>query len=119
MVPEAKGMRIRVNGIVQGVGFRPFVFNLAERNQLLGYVRNTSNGVDIEISGRQDALDTFLETLRENPPPLARIDRLETEYCDPGQFSSFEIHDSQSISREFFTSFPRYEHLSRLPGRII
>ena len=51
--------RIHISGIVQGVGFRPFVYNLATRLDLKGWVRNTSAGVDIEVDGKRDVLDSI------------------------------------------------------------
>ncbi|MHB1121050.1 MAG: acylphosphatase, partial [Bellilinea sp.] len=78
MTAALSGLRVRVRGIVQGVGFRPFVYGLAVRNQLTGWVRNTSNGVEIEVNGSETQLGAFLEGLQNQPPPLARIDTLET-----------------------------------------
>ncbi len=64
---------IRVDGIVQGVGFRPFVYRLAHEYGLSGWVRNHSRGVDIEITGPQDALEAFVHDLQAKAPPLAQI----------------------------------------------
>jgi len=69
--------RITVHGIVQGVGFRPFVYNLAQRHSLVGHVSNDSAGVTIEAEGEQDALDICLRALREESPPLAVIERVD------------------------------------------
>lgn len=68
--------RIIVRGIVQGVGFRPFVYNQAQHHQLTGFVLNHSTGVTIEIEGSPPNLDSFERALHENPPPLARIDSI-------------------------------------------
>ncbi|MEM8532973.1 MAG: carbamoyltransferase HypF [Chloroflexota bacterium] len=70
--------RIVVRGIVQGVGFRPFVYSQAHRYQLAGFVRNDSTGVTIEIEGTPPSLDSFEHALHHNPPPLARIDTVHT-----------------------------------------
>jgi hydrogenase maturation protein HypF len=67
---------ITVSGVVQGVGFRPFVHQLASRLGLQGFVRNDSDGVIIEIEGQTVALDRFLAELTIQPPPLARVDRV-------------------------------------------
>ncbi len=74
---ESHSLEIRVKGIVQGVGFRPFVYRLATRLSLKGSIANTSSGVIIKITGRKDAIDTFLEEIHHSHPPLARIQSLE------------------------------------------
>src|SRR6266566_7624604 len=71
--------RIIVQGIVQGVGFRPFVYSQAVRRGLAGFVLNDSRGVTIEVEGNLNALDGFARALREKPPALARIDSLGAE----------------------------------------
>ena len=73
----AYGEIIRVNGIVQGVGFRPTVWHLAKEIGIQGSVCNDAKGVLIYAWGSQTALDNFIERLQSQPPPLARIDRLE------------------------------------------
>jgi len=72
---SAERLRIRVSGCVQGVGFRPHVLRLAERLALTGFVRNDTAGVLIEVQG--GGARRFAETLRTDPPPLARIASLE------------------------------------------
>lgn len=71
--------RIEVRGIVQGVGFRPFVWRLAHQLDLAGFVRNASSGVVIEVEGKPDALDRFETALRSEAPPLARIDSIDRQ----------------------------------------
>ncbi|MCK4786932.1 MAG: carbamoyltransferase HypF, partial [Desulfobacteraceae bacterium] len=71
--------KIRVNGIVQGVGFRPFIFNLAHHYKLTGFVSNTSEGVVIEAEGRAETLDQFQTAIRSKAPPLAFIIDLSHE----------------------------------------
>ncbi len=95
------GSRIRITGIVQGVGFRPFVYNLALRHNLTGWVRNTSAGVDIEVDGDAPALEAFLQGLREEAPPLALIASLEVESCPQNGFSDFEIRHSEPVPGAF------------------
>lgn len=72
-------LRIRVRGLVQGVGFRPTVWRLAQQHQLRGYVLNDGEGVQIYAIGSSDALQQFVARLREQPPILARIDDLVCE----------------------------------------
>ncbi len=73
---HTKRLCIHVNGIVQGVGFRPTVYQLAKRLKLTGWVRNTADGVWIEIQGERAS--EFSALLKENAPPLARIAQLES-----------------------------------------
>src|SRR5918912_3373163 len=75
--------RIIISGIVQGVGFRPFVYGQALRWGLVGFVLNDSLGVTIEVEGTSEALDNFLCALPEEAPPLARIDSIVTEMIPP------------------------------------
>jgi hydrogenase maturation protein HypF len=72
-------LHIAVEGIVQGVGFRPFVATLADRFDLTGFVGNDTSGVFIEVEGPGGALSSFLDALSRDAPPLARIDRVDTE----------------------------------------
>jgi len=95
------GASIHITGIVQGVGFRPFVYNLASRLELTGWVRNTSAGVDIEVDGSQIALESFVKALQEEAPALASIDEFKASYGHPFGFDKFEILDSEVISGAF------------------
>src|SRR5574340_1559862 len=89
--------RIHLTGLVQGVGFRPFVYQIAIRANLRGWVANTSAGVDIEVEGDAAVLDAFVRALTEEKPPLARIDSIHVEDVPSnGQalFAAFEIRAS-------------------------
>jgi hydrogenase maturation protein HypF len=94
-------MRIHIRGIIQGVGFRPFVYGLAKRLELTGWVRNTSGGVDIEVDGNPEALQAFLRGLREEAPPLAMIDDLTSEEIPPDGYTDFEIMHSEAQAGAF------------------
>ena len=96
-----RGATIHISGIVQGVGFRPFVYNLASGLQLAGWVRNTSAGVDIAVDGTQAALDAFVKALRNEAPPLSRIDDFVASFGEPGGFTGFEILHSEAIPDAF------------------
>ena len=96
-----QGARIHITGIVQGVGFRPFVYNLAARLKLKGWVRNTSAGVDIEVDGEQDVLDAFVKALRDEAPPLSRIDGFTASFRPANGFTSFDIVHSEAIPSAF------------------
>jgi hydrogenase maturation protein HypF len=91
--------RIRVRGIVQGVGFRPFVHHLATRRSLGGFVLNDGEGVVVEVEGEDVALDAFLAALRIEAPPLARIDSVTWEAAPPSGDEGFTIHESAATGR--------------------
>lgn len=101
-----KTVQINVKGIVQGVGFRPFVYQLAQKNHLKGMVWNTSRGVEIIVTGENNPIDTFLAELRSNPPPLARIDHLESKSIPIQFFSVFEIAESKADAASFVPVSP-------------
>lgn len=86
---------IDVSGIVQGVGFRPFIYDLATRLGLNGFVRNQTGGVLIEVEGEADSLDRFLAELKSKPPPLARIDEVSWESRFPLGDPHFRIEASE------------------------
>jgi len=67
-------MRIEVEGTVQGVGFRPFVYRLARKLELAGWVRNTTNGAVIEVEGDSNAVETFLQRVQAEAPPAACVE---------------------------------------------
>lgn len=85
-------LHIHVEGIVQGVGFRPFVHLLAERLNLAGWVLNSSAGVEIEVEGER--VQEFLEELRQRPPPLALLEQVEAEPLPPIGAQGFQILSS-------------------------
>ena len=96
-----QGLRVHITGIVQGVGFRPFVHYLATRHNLKGWVKNTSAGVDIEVDGDRDALDLFLQQLRDEAPPLSRIDELTAAFQPANGFRTLEILHSEAVEGAF------------------
>ena len=87
--------RLFVHGVVQGVGFRPFVHRLALRCDLAGWVRNASGDVQIHVEGSPDHIATFVHALRAEAPPLAQIDEVRTEACAPGTLATFTILESR------------------------
>ncbi len=96
-----RGARISVQGVVQGVGFRPFVYGLARHLDLTGWVRNTSAGVEIAVDGTSDRLEEFVQSIRGQAPPLARVESVRVEDCAPDGFTAFEIVASQPVSGAF------------------
>jgi hydrogenase maturation protein HypF len=95
MIAAVERRRVLVRGIVQGVGFRPFVFNLAQRHGLSGSVTNSSDGVEIIVQGRCGVIEAFVAELLERPPAAARIDDVQIERIDPGAAADFHIRDSE------------------------
>lgn len=90
--------RIRVRGLVQGVGFRPTVWNFANRCELLGAVWNDAQGVLIDAVGSKSAIDQLTDLIARHPPPLARIDDIERQPLPPGEqpdYTRFEIIESR------------------------
>lgn len=82
---------VAVDGVVQGVGFRPYVHQLATSLNLRGLVRNDSDGVLVELEGERAAIGRFLQELRVAPPPLAAIDTISVLPGRPGSYSGFTI----------------------------
>jgi len=94
-------LKIHITGVVQGVGFRPFIYGLADRYQLYGWVRNTSAGVDIEVEGSISRLEPFLAAISDELPPLARIDSLDTQKGELNGYKTFEIMHSAAQEGAF------------------
>ena len=90
-----KSATITVFGVVQGVGFRPFVHSLAGEYDLKGWVRNRSGNVDIEVEGTEANLNSFLEGLKSRAPAVAHIEKTEVTYTPPKGYGAFEIKESR------------------------
>jgi hydrogenase maturation protein HypF len=86
---------IRVRGVVQGVGFRPFVYRLAQANTLAGWVLNAEEGVEIHLEGEAQGLEDFVRSLKSQPPPAASISEIEVVPAQPAGLLEFTIRDSQ------------------------
>lgn len=93
------GRRFEIKGIVQGVGFRPFVYQQAVKYHLFGTVFNTGEGVIIEAEGAEDAMDSFDIELRTNLPSLARIDHIEVYVAELKHFDGFKIVESHHSTK--------------------
>ncbi len=88
--------KIRVKGIVQGVGFRPFIFNLALKYSINGWVNNDEKGVNILLYSSKENTENFIRELEENPPPLSKIDSIEIkESISTKKYTKFEIKKSK------------------------
>jgi hydrogenase maturation protein HypF len=90
---------VRVRGVVQGVGFRPFVYRLAQEETLSGFIGNDTDGVFIEIEGSPVRVDSFIARLRSEAPPLSRIDSVSVHEIDTSGDSSFRIIASEVLGR--------------------
>ncbi|MFH1123279.1 MAG: acylphosphatase, partial [Pseudomonadota bacterium] len=93
-----RAVNISIRGIVQGVGFRPFVYQLAKKNGLSGRVCNTSGDVKIEAEGSPESIHRFLEDLRPSAPPRSQIDTMDWSDSEPSGYQTFEI--SESVRKE-------------------
>ena len=99
-------LHITIGGIVQGVGFRPFVYNLAQSHLLSGYVLNDTTGIDIEVEGKREDIQRFLEDIPVKSPPLAVIETINWQECPPFGYISFEIRSSHQQGDRFLPISP-------------
>ena len=97
-----QAFKILVSGRVQGVGFRPFVYNLARSLKLSGYVRNDAKGVEIVVEGKKAR--EFVERFGDELPPLAKIERVDVTKISPQGLRCFEIKKSQKGLKRTFIS---------------
>ena len=96
---ELHRIHIAVSGIVQGVGFRPFLHRLARECSLNGWVRNTSSGVELELEGPDEALKGFADGLKRKAPPLAVVEDVRVTPMDGlAGYRDFTIRDSRQDS---------------------
>ncbi|GAI23518.1 unnamed protein product, partial [marine sediment metagenome] len=86
--------RISVKGVVQGVGFRPFIYQLATGHDLKGWVCNTSEDVKVEVEGESKDIDLFLLKIKEQAPPVSRIEEISVIRGNPVGYREFEIRHS-------------------------
>ncbi len=94
--------QILVKGIVQGVGFRPFIYSLARNRSLKGQVFNNSNGVLIDVEGNDVSIQTFIDEIKTNAPPLSFIESVEFQNLfDTADFQDFRIIESSSNGERF------------------
>lgn len=94
-------LRLTIRGVVQGVGFRPYIYNLAHRHHLIGHVLNTGNGVTVEIEGVPLALRAFMQALPREAPPLANITECHAASIPARGGGEFLIITSQSAEAAF------------------
>ncbi len=101
LVRAKKLARVAVWGVVQGVGFRPFVYRLAHQYSLQGWVRNTSGNVEIEVEGDEKNIRGFLTDLETKVPPMAHIEKVEVSFFPAKDTGGFEILTSQSEAGQY------------------
>ncbi|MFQ6614289.1 MAG: acylphosphatase, partial [Fidelibacterota bacterium] len=93
--PARKRLHLEINGIVQGVGFRPFIYNLARSFHLTGWVTNTSSGVALEVEGSPKQIANFRRAVSSETPPLALIESIrESEIATDSGATGFVIRPS-------------------------
>ena len=110
-------LRVCVHGVVQGVGFRPFVYTTAAALGLSGSVRNDSSGAIIEVEGDAADIDDFLARAAGPPPPLAVIESIETQDIPAGRWHRFRDRRHVAVRRRPHAGLPRRRHVRRLRGR--
>jgi hydrogenase maturation protein HypF len=101
MCTAATRRRIEIEGIVQGVGFRPFIYRVAQRFGIHGWVSNSSGGVVIEAESDEETLDSFVSAIQSELPPLARIDRLTASREELQGEDRFTIRQSTAVDGHF------------------
>ena len=98
----ATRVQILVRGVVQGVGFRPYIFSLARRRDLRGQVLNNATGVLIDVEGEKDAIEQFINAIKSGPPPLSQIESVERRDNLPlANHLEFRIVESEPAGRKF------------------
>ena len=97
---KEKSLQIIVTGLVQGVGFRPFVFRTAKKFNLKGWVQNTNKNVIVQITGKLQDISNFIICLKEEAPPASMIRDISTMEIETTAFTTFSIRDSNDVSEE-------------------
>jgi len=95
-----KAIEIHITGVVQGVGFRPYLYTLARTYHLAGWVRNGSDGVHVVVEGPAQLVDSFVAVLDDKAPPAARIEHMTIRAVEPADYSTFEIRASETVAGE-------------------
>ena len=102
-------VQILAEGIVQGVGFRPFIYSLAVRESLKGKVLNTPEGVLIDVEGDQKSIERLLAAIEANPPPLSRIESISCRALpDLAHYPDFRIVESNDDGNKFVPISPDF-----------
>ena len=115
-----EALDIQVKGVVQGVGFRPFVYRLAKQYLVNGWVLNATDGVHIHAEAESGLLDEFVMELSQNPPAASQVREIDLKEVPLQGFDSFEIRfsDASEASRDH-AGVSRACHLRRLRARAV
>ena len=104
--PTLKRVRLSLQGLLQGIGFRPFVYQLAHEIGLTGWVQNSPQGVAIEVEGDCEALEEFLQRLQKESPPDTVFQDAKSIYLEPSGYEDFRIKDSDNSGDQTTTISP-------------
>lgn len=99
MHDQTSRKKLHITGLIQGVGFRPFIFNLASRMGLRGWVANNCEGVTVDLEGTASALDAFVQELQASPTAISKIESLTVTSLPPCDYNSFELRPSETDSK--------------------
>ncbi len=101
-----KRAEIGITGIVQGIGFRPYIYNLAQKHLIRGWVFNNEKGVFIDAEGEDGHLDQFIQEIPKLAPPLARIESFKIKHLEPLGYTTFKIRKSEEAQDKFVLISP-------------
>ena len=101
-----KRAEIAITGIVQGIGFRPFIYNLAKKHSISGWVLNNEEGVFIDAESDDGNLHQFIQDIPTLAPPLARIESFQVKHLEPLGYDTFEIRKSEETQEKFVLISP-------------
>jgi len=101
-----KRVEIGITGIVQGIGFRPYIYNLAQKRLIRGWVLNNAKGVFIDAEGEDGNLDQFIQDIPKLAPPLAKIESFQVRLLEPLGHTTFEIKKSEEVEDKFVLISP-------------
>src|SRR5512136_911196 len=97
---------IEITGIVQGVGFRPFIYNLDQKHLIRGWVFNNEKGVFIDAEGEDGHLDQFIQEIPKLAAPLSWIESVQVKHIEPLGYTTFEINKSEEVQEKFVLISP-------------
>ncbi|MFZ2410637.1 MAG: acylphosphatase, partial [Candidatus Methanoperedens sp.] len=87
--------KVIISGTVQGVGFRPFIYRTAKKNNVRGYIKNAGNSVLLLVEGTEAEITNFLDDVKNKNPPLSRITNIDIKPCKDKKYSDFQVLKSE------------------------